>query len=184
MSIMTREQYNSGELSFGFYQNRRLTAVKPNNLSAFHVANGITASKANRRRDENYRENEVVKEDAVMVWPAMLRIFLSCKCSSLSASPLKFVVTALLDPSSVLLREHDRTLERPKTNRCIEDEMPLATRTRDRMRRAATPLDCSQAGAGIPPRAILSNLSWSPGLVAYRLDCLGYRAWLKNDSMG
>ncbi|KAJ7572716.1 hypothetical protein C8J56DRAFT_1034903 [Mycena floridula] len=58
-------------------------------------------------------------------------------------------------PLSALLRIAIRfTSQHPRT-RASRTEYPFAAHARGRMRSAATPLDCSQVGAGMPLRAIL-----------------------------
>ncbi|KAJ7578913.1 hypothetical protein C8J56DRAFT_1030762 [Mycena floridula] len=76
---------------------------------------------------------------------------------------LSICVSASKDLSSILLDVQDQT-------GASRTKHPLAAHARGRMRSAATPLSYSQAGAGIPPRAILSVLSligwiaWDIGL--------------------
>ncbi|KAJ7578832.1 hypothetical protein C8J56DRAFT_897808 [Mycena floridula] len=160
MSVMTHEQHNF---------------VKPNNLSAFHVVNGMTASKGpllifvqpivnkarsdflaslrpwvqdNQRRSTDIRHRNYGENKLVeqdTVMAWSLVYGSTCFMNLLSPASLRIIVTTLLDPSSVLLTE------RPKANQRIEDETLLATRARDRMRRTATGIvDCSQVGAGMP----------------------------------
>ncbi|KAJ7572724.1 hypothetical protein C8J56DRAFT_905154 [Mycena floridula] len=68
---------------------------------------------------------------------------------------LSICVSASKNLSSILLDVEDQT-------GASRTKHPLAARARGRMRSAATPLGCSQAGAGIPLRAILS---WDKELV-------------------
>ncbi|KAJ7578829.1 hypothetical protein C8J56DRAFT_897804 [Mycena floridula] len=58
-------------------------------------------------------------------------------------------------PLSALLRIAIRFVSQHPRTRASRTEHPFAAHARGRMRSAATRLDCSQVGAGMPPRAIL-----------------------------
>ncbi|KAJ7578827.1 hypothetical protein C8J56DRAFT_897799 [Mycena floridula] len=117
---MTREQYDS---------------VKPNNLSAFHVVNGITASKG-----PLMIFLQPIVDKARSDFLASLRPWVQDnQRRSTDIRHRNYGENKQVEQDAVMDLLHEYCTERPKTTRRIEDETPLATRARDRMRRAATP---------------------------------------------
>ncbi|KAJ7572697.1 hypothetical protein C8J56DRAFT_905131 [Mycena floridula] len=133
-SVMRREQYNFAEKTW-----------IPNNVVRYHHI-------------ESHRQDDLVKG----VGRAQSKALVGYSGSEMQREICKNEGRLSCSPLAALLRIAIRFASQHPRTRASRTEHPFAAHAHGRMRSAATPLDCSQVGAGMPPRAIL--LSPCPGV--------------------